>query len=53
MIKFPDNFRWGAATSGPQSLWLNRDDIHTQIKTLKKSGHWYRKLSDTNVLEDK
>lgn len=30
---------------------LIRDEIHTQRKTLKKSGHWYRKLSDTNILE--
>ena len=31
---------------------LIRDNIHTQIKTLKKSGHWYRKLSDNNGFEE-
>lgn len=30
---------------------LIRDDIHNQIKTLKKSGHWFRKVSDTNIIE--
>lgn len=27
---------------------LIRDDIHTQIKTLKKSGYWYAKVSANN-----
>ena len=31
---------------------LIRDDIHTQIKTIKKSGHWYRKLSDNNGFDE-
>lgn len=31
---------------------LIRDDIHTQIKTLKKSGHWYRQLSDNNGFDE-
>lgn len=29
---------------------LIRNDIHTQTKILKKSGHWFKKLSDTNIL---
>ena len=30
---------------------LIRDDIHTQIKTLKKSGHWFNELSNKNSFE--
>ena len=30
---------------------LIRDDIHTQTKTLKKSGHWYAELSNNNGFE--
>ncbi|VDG33172.1 6-phospho-beta-glucosidase [Lactobacillus pentosus] [Lactiplantibacillus mudanjiangensis] len=30
---------------------LIRDDIHTQVKTLKKSGQWYYQLSTTHSLE--
>lgn len=30
---------------------LIRDDIHTQIKTLKKSGHWFNELSRQNGFE--
>lgn len=31
---------------------LIRNDIHTQTKTLKKSAHWFKQLSDTNILTD-
>ena len=40
--------------------WLNAyrnryglisNDIRTQVKTIKKSGHWFRKLADTNQLD--
>lgn len=30
---------------------LIRDDIHTQTKTLKKSGHWYAQVSADNGFE--
>ena len=30
---------------------LIRDNIHTQIKTLKKSGHWFNELSRQNGFE--
>ena len=41
--------------------WLNayrnrygliRDDIHTQIKTIKDSGRWFRETSDNNGFEE-
>lgn len=43
---------WSWSNAYRNRYGLIRNDIHTQIKTLKKSGHWYRKLSDTNILED-
>lgn len=30
---------------------LIRNEIHTQTKSLKKSGYWFKKLSDSNQLE--
>jgi Beta-glucosidase/6-phospho-beta-glucosidase/beta-galactosidase len=30
---------------------LISNDIRTQVKTIKKSGHWFRELADTNQLD--
>lgn len=30
---------------------LIRDNIHTQVKTIKKSGHWYHDLSANHILK--
>ena len=42
---------WSWLNAYKNRYGLIRDDIRTQTKIIKKSGHWYKQLSDTNVLQ--
>lgn len=42
---------WSWLNAYKNRYGLIRDDIKTQTKTLKKSGHWFKQLSDTNILD--
>ncbi|WKF85237.1 glycoside hydrolase family 1 protein [Lacticaseibacillus pantheris] len=46
-----DNWSWKNAFRNRYGLI--RNEIHTQTKTIKKSGQWYNKLSSTNTLTEK
>lgn len=39
---------WSWLNSYKNRYGLIRDDLTSQTKTLKKSGHWYKQLSETN-----
>lgn len=45
-----DSWSWKNAYRNRYGLISN--NIHTQVKTLKKSGHWYKELSDTGVVPE-
>lgn len=45
-----DNWSWKNAYRNRYGLISN--DIATQIKTIKKSGRWFKELSETNQLKD-
>lgn len=45
-----DNWSWKNAYRNRYGLISN--DIATQTKTVKKSGEWFRELSETNTLSD-
>lgn len=45
-----DNWSWKNAYRNRYGLI--RTNIHNQLKTLKKSGYWYKELSDSKVISE-
>ena len=43
---------WSWLNAYKNRYGLIRNDIRNQTKTLKRSGHWFRALSDSNQFED-
>jgi len=41
---------WSWANAYRNRYGFISNDIHTQIKTIKKSGHWFRQVADSNIL---
>ena len=44
-----DCWSWGNAYRNRYGFISN--NIHTQVKTIKKSGHWFKGLAETSILE--
>lgn len=43
---------WSWANAYKNRYGFIANNIHTQIKTIKKSGHWFKKVAQTNTLPE-